>query len=548
MGFVAGHRERPIDFDAIGHFERFAAVPDRERHRIKTRPKIDVARIGRRADLSVAKIPMELGALHRKRLGRGVAERNDDKRQRVVGQGHVAGDFGGEIRRELGFSQHDVPGLEPPDAVRVKNFGRDEHGPPRLGLRRIDFPRGDHRGVRPGGGMIILEPMPAGRKLHVVPAARPGMADRTVAPGAAAAGLSSISRKLQSSLERHEAVGSRLFDVQIADVAAQERLAFQAEGIAAVEDVFDVIGADRRGGLEGVPHGIEASQIARPTRARRKQQTVAAGPRRPVLARPFAAVKDFIFRLALDRLKRQPAEIARPNLQNPKGRQFVVFGDHRDVLAARLDFAVVQKLDDDDRVGFSDRHVHRSDGAEFGSGAAKRLARGRCGQQQANARRQNRRQPILSQTATAAGNDFIFRRAIALDRQAVDRKHEPVFFPPRKMDHFARGFSGDIAAIENLGIERIGRRTGRRRAPPGGECLAAAWDDPCEDDFGEDDFWEDDPWESAPRCFKSPSAGGKGRLSFAFLGKTRGGLAAGGASGAAGATVAGVSGKSRWAI
>ena len=115
-----------------------------------------------------------------------------------------------------------------------------------------------------------------------------------------------------------------------------------------MEDALDVIGADRRGGLESGPYAVEAPKIAAAELSRLQQQAVVAGPRRAALAGRVAAVENLVLRLSRNGLERQAAKVARPDLQNAQGDHFVVPRGHQDVVAIGVNFAVVEEFDDDD--------------------------------------------------------------------------------------------------------------------------------------------------------------------------------------------------------
>ncbi len=138
-----------------------------------------------------------------------------------------------------------------------------------------------------------------------------------------------------------------------------------------MKDVFNIIGADRFGRVERLPHGIEIVQIALPEFSRFQQQAVAAGPFRRLFARRIAAVENIVFRLTFDGLEGKPAEIAGAKLQDAKGDQLLVLRGDGDVAAIGVNFAVVQKLDHDGRVGFFRGHGHLPNGVELGPAAAK---------------------------------------------------------------------------------------------------------------------------------------------------------------------------------
>ena len=87
----------------------------------------------------------------------------------------------------------------------------------------------------------------------------------------------------------------------------------------------------------------------------------------------IAAVEDLVFRLAFDRLEGQPAEIARPELQDAQRDQLPISRGDDDVVAVGPNLAVVEELDDDDRIRLRRRHGHLPDGVELGPAAAERL-------------------------------------------------------------------------------------------------------------------------------------------------------------------------------
>ena len=158
---------------------------------------------------------------------------------------------------------------------------------------------------------------------------------------------------------------------------AEERPLVQRDGIPAVADVGDIVGGDRRGRLERPPHRLELVEIALAESPRFQQQAVAAGPGRQRLLRRRAAVENVVILLPLDRLKCQPADIARPKLQNANRRQGAVPGGNDDVFSIRADLAVVEEHGDDDGVRLSRGDFQGTDGVEVHARPAKRLLRPR---------------------------------------------------------------------------------------------------------------------------------------------------------------------------
>ena len=133
------------------------------------------------AGLPVAKIPLPFVLIYH-RLGRGVAEGNHYKRRLVIGQGHVADYFHGKIGHLLGSAKRQRTGRQAGDAVGVK-YDRRNHLRFRLGIQGIDLPIRRHYRIRTRCGVIILELVQTGRKLHVLPNISKSKAQRPVPSG-----------------------------------------------------------------------------------------------------------------------------------------------------------------------------------------------------------------------------------------------------------------------------------------------------------------------------------------------------------------------------
>ena len=133
-------RQRAVDVDAVGHFERFAAAADREFHRVQTRPQIDVVDLGLVARLPVAEIPLEL-PLHRQRFRRIVAEQRRPPAARRCRAAARRRRFWRRSRARSGRSA--ARRCPPPGGRRgrePKTSGGIRRGCDRIRVRRADLP------------------------------------------------------------------------------------------------------------------------------------------------------------------------------------------------------------------------------------------------------------------------------------------------------------------------------------------------------------------------------------------------------------------------
>ena len=177
---------------------------------------------------------------------------------------------------------------------------------------------------------------------------------------------------------------------------AEERPLVQRYGIPGVANFGDIVRPDWRGRVERSPHRLKLTKIALAVSPGFQQQAVAACPGGQGLRHGRAAVEDFVILLPLDRLKRQPAEIARSYLQDAHRRQGPVPGGNDNVLSVRADLAVMEEHGHNDGVQPFGGNFDGTNGVEVHPGPPKRLlrphrrrrpeARGRRGQEK-NAKR-----------------------------------------------------------------------------------------------------------------------------------------------------------------